>query len=650
MTTPTTAMAAGAGVPGPLKTLPEITEFSKVNDYIRNHSLKTSTHFIFNRTPKGMSKTAFELSHYLYSLNPAYKIEEDAVIDEAWIQRYFERTKALYEVGILTRENYKHIKTLLNHLAYEQALTCRIIRQKKIDASVRESVVGLYEFKNSLNPRIEGKHEREKELNRLKKKQFRISSLAISLVVGLGEGMVAAVFAKGAMMTLFGLGFAATIPIIAIPGFIVNLCLFYGSAVTTMKDLFMGRIYYDENGNYVSPTMRKAINTTLFLSVFSGLCFGALSFQSGTLAWAALLGASAASGGIVALAAIVAVVTTVALTCLYYVCAAKLLKNNTLSKIKDFFKETFTNVYAYDCAKDGGKDWTMWQDLSVFDKGLFYLKKTLGFMLNAVAVSAAIAVSFVFTGASFGMFANQAGGLVISAFKASAYTAKMVGYVTSAIGGILNTVFQVNSVTLFCTMLGKAALAATLLPFSTLGFAGKLIFSPKKTISQVKSTFKSIFNGHNKSNIITKTCRFIYRFILVGCTLINGAAQGMSGDNRTSIHAVSASTAGIVTGSLARDSAIAGMTSASNGANLEACDEVSRGPDSGIVASSKLKEKLDLFEGVFASSREHKVKKSIIGGTFYNVLLSNGGQLGPEKRALMSSDNPFSQAPRAASA
>lgn len=620
--------------------------FTEINPYIRNNATSSIWNSVKGSAPQSFNKIIFDLSYYLHALNTNFQINSSGAINAEWIESVYRRTKELFELGIFTQENFKKIKMYLNRLALEEDLKCSIVRPKKIDSTVDEDEEGIYHFRNNLQ-RAEQKHEVDKINNRTKKSRYKKISLAISAIVGFGEGLVAAKFAAAAMLALFGIGFVPVIFIIGIPGMLVNICLFYGSAVTTMKDLFLGQIYNDENGNKVSPAMRKAINTTLVLSLFSGLCFGALSYQSATIALAALTGLGAASGGIIIAAAAVALVTTVALTCLYYCCTASLLKNNTLGKIKDFFKETFTNIYAYDCVKDGGADWKLWSERSNTDKALFYLKKTAAVIVNAIAVTAATAVAFVFTGASFGMFANQAGGLVISAFKASAHAAKVAGYIISAIGSILNTVFQVNSINTFCMMLGQTALAVTLLPVSVIGFGAKLATDWTNTTQQVKKAFKSTFKGLNWTNFLPKVCRFIYKWTLIACTLVNGAAQGLGGNNSTSIHAVSASTAGLVTGSLARDAGIAGMTSASNGANIEACNEVSAGPTTGIaVSDDKSNAKLDKInelETIYNSNRyTDKAKKDQIGDTFYKLLKKNEGHLSEHQKGLFCTANVFS--------
>lgn len=642
------------------------TLIEQTNAYIRENSASSVWNQAVGSSPKGFNKPLFDLSYYLYSLNPDYQIEsEKEAVDAQFIKEIFERAKSLRDLQVLTEKNFKEIKKLLNRLAHENGLSCRITRPKKLNAKYDEAKNEAYTFNNKLTD-ADWLYEIKKASNRRSKTKYKYSSLFISVVVGIGEGLVAAV--------LCGMKLAMAVPVIGIPAFLVNACLFYGAATTTMKDIFMGRIYYDENGNEVSSAMKKTIKSALSLSFVSGACFGILSYSSAAIALGKLCcGLTAAAAlsatpvGLVIAAVFVAAVTTVALTCLYYRCTAGLLKNNTLGKIAGYFKNTFTNIYTYDCVKDGGNEWADWEALNKLEKFGFYATKTVAVAVNAIAVAAAIGVSFIFTVASFGMFANKAATLVALSFKAGEATAKLASKIIVGVGSVLNTVFQVNSVNTFCTIATKAIATVALLPFAVIGFAIQFAMDRKKTWNKVKQSYQRTFSKENRANLLAKSCRFIFRMVLTGCAIINGIAQGLGGDNDTSIIAVSKATDHVISSNTAKGASVGALTAASNGANLVAVEEVTAGESTGIRPERSRRDRIDTLEKTYQditidSTDEYKklspdqqetlsnkikdamvakARKAKISTTFFEVLEKHGGQLTDQQKNLYCTANAF---------
>lgn len=376
------------------------------------------------------------------------------------------------------------------------------------------------------------------------KKWHNRRSIAISAIVGVGEGLVA-----GALLG------AAIIPsiFVMLAAGAVNYVLLRNAMNITLKDLFMKKtfinergnektvegLYLDENGKEVSPepaTWRNFykhkkfwIKTGLYSCIAAGGSFGILSFASGLSSvgsfflGVASLTVAACPPVLLGLIVITATVTAIGLAGLYYRSIANLVKNKPIQKIKDYFHENL-NFFNYEKAHKYN---------SKLSKAEFYTSRVFNWFFS-VFITTGLALMFA-TG-SFGMFFQKSMGFAHKTAGLSRAWSTGLSVAVVGFGSIVNTIFQVqsiNSAMEWITTTGLKLIGAVIAsPFILLGLIGmgiSALCGHKSSKSRLKGWFDKPFEGKTGARTINNILSGIGYVVLGGCLAANAYAQGCGG-------------------------------------------------------------------------------------------------------------------------
>ena len=357
----------------------------------------------------------------------------------------------------------KAIKQSLNRYARQQQLDCRIevARKQALYKEGEKSLHKVYEFRNKTGHSPEAIKQKAKA--RGWKKWFARVALGIAITVGIGEALVAVVFA--------GLPLVLGALVIGIPAFLVNFYLLKGAASGTLKEVFLGRFFKNQYGEEVSFGKKIAISGASVFVVAAGLCYGVLSFGSALSGLGGLLfGLTAAASvaappvGLIVLAGIVATVTAVAITTLFYVSVADFIKNDRVQQLGRYYSKTGSEIAQH--WKQGKYGHAVgrvcWEGM----KALF-----------VVGLTALVTVC------SFGKFHCKTLSLMTNFFRSPSHAATKIGYVVSALAAPVNSLFAGKSMEACRKMVGSAAQAI------------------KSKVVSVTKRIKTFFFGKKKSTV-----------------------------------------------------------------------------------------------------------------------------------------------------
>ncbi|MDF1760453.1 MAG: hypothetical protein P1U40_07940 [Coxiellaceae bacterium] len=340
----------------------------------------------------------------------------------------------------MSEESGKRIKQSLNRYARQQALACRIElahRQALYNEFGDKSLHKVYEFRNKSGYTAE--ETRQKASARNKKKWFKRIGVGIAITVGIGEALVAVVFA--------GLPLLVGALAIGIPAFLVNYYLLNGAAYSTIKEVFLGRFFKNQYGEEVSRGKKIAITAASAFVVAAGLCYGVLSFGSALSGLGGLmfgLGAAASVAAppvaLIVLAAVVATVTAVAITTLLYVSVADFIKNDRAQQLGRYYQRTGKEIavhwkqgkYAYAVGR------VFWEGC----KALFV-----------------VGLTALVTLCSFGKFHVKTLNIMTGFFRSPSHTANVIGYAVSAMAAPVNSLFAACSMESCRRLIGTVATA-----------------------------------------------------------------------------------------------------------------------------------------------------------------------------------------------
>jgi hypothetical protein len=157
----------------------------------------------------------------------------------------------------------------------------------------------------------------------------------------IGSGMLTTV-AVSSLSFIAGLALPYLIPILAViflAETIVSFYFFKDSVPKTLSNLFVSNIFKN-----LSPTKRILLGIGLFSALGAGLSLGALTFTSGTVAVAAILGVVSLSCPPVgmAIAGILALMGFIAITSRFAEYIVNAIENDIHKQIAAFFKTQFT--------------------------------------------------------------------------------------------------------------------------------------------------------------------------------------------------------------------------------------------------------------------------------------------------------------------
>lgn len=391
------------------------------NDFAKSQALQIE---IGRRYPETPDKHKHKLFEKMNRENLEYFTEEAWKVVRA-NQAYIDENKG------------KQLKQYLNRLARQQGLNSRIEVSKEIfttDENGDKHRHKVYELRQQTGytPEDIGK----KNSVRKRKSVLKKVSLGIAVVVGVGEGLVAAAFFGGPLIiALLAIG---------IPAFAVNYFLFKGSAFNTLKQVFLKRVYVNERGETISTLKKRLIDSTIVCSLAAGICYGVLSLGSalgalGPLVFGITAAASVAAPpvGLLVVAGLVATVTAVAVATLFYVAFADFIKNDRLSQAKNYYKRFWKDITA---RKGSAKDYTLGENC----KYVCTVAAKCAWEFAKVAV--ALAATVLVTVATCGVFYQKTISILTQLPKWSAAVSAKIATVTSALAGVVNAFFMRDSV------------------------------------------------------------------------------------------------------------------------------------------------------------------------------------------------------------
>lgn len=383
---------------------------------------------------------------------------------------------------------------------------CTEFQRLKKQLAQDNAVLSLYDYTNdkeenkkkqkyaAIKTSIEPICDEPARINR-KTVKSRINkfSLAVSLIVGVGEGLIAAVFIMGT------LPFLPALLVIGIPAGICNYFLFRNDSFSVLKEIWFGK-----STDTPRTKIMKAFST--LFSAGAGAAYGFLSFGSATIGIGHLFfGLSAAAAmaappvGLIVIAAIVAVVTAIALTTLYDYMIRKWIDEGII----DDLKKTKNNII--DFFKKPNLENKTWKDLTPAETCKQVAKKAAQLLFLAVVAAACVTISVV----TLGLFSHKAIMIFHKSFGIATAIADKCAVGLSIMGAAVNSLFYSRGVV------------------RALNVVKNVVTAPVKLYNAAKDKWTD-FKKSNTMQKVETIFNGIARFLLFGCVFANSVmGQGL---------------------------------------------------------------------------------------------------------------------------
>ncbi|OGT50201.1 MAG: hypothetical protein A3E82_02285 [Gammaproteobacteria bacterium RIFCSPHIGHO2_12_FULL_38_11] len=445
---------------------------------------------------------------------------------------YFDKSSELYHLRQHARAEFDRLKKLL-------ALDHSILRKFCYLETDKKTGEKKYISKQNYAA-VSGIESVTDEAYRTtrKKQKSRINkfSFAISLIVGVGEGLIAATFLAATWP------FLIAVLAIGIPAALCNFILLRNDSYSVIKEIWFGKS--------TDTPRQKTIKT--IGSIFSGaagLSYGFLSFGSALVTLGHLIfGLSVAAAlatppiTLIVLAAVIAVVTAIAIATLYDFMLRKWADEGFINKlitIKDDFIDFF---------KPDNKHW---HDLSYKEKCEHVASKTLDTVIHTVFFAGALVVAAVLTIATTLLFKHKAVTIFSNTFRLAHVAAEKASLaITIAMGALINSTFYTRSATYMINVVKSAALA---------------ILHPIETARKIAKAFAE-FKMKNKYQQVESAVRANKRLFLFATVVTNSGSQGWGIGTSHAAQAGVHSTANTFTGLNLPNTTVHGLAVASGGA------------------------------------------------------------------------------------
>eukprot|EP01059_Diplonema_ambulator_P006368 TRINITY_DN16105_c0_g1_i1.p1 TRINITY_DN16105_c0_g1~~TRINITY_DN16105_c0_g1_i1.p1 ORF type:complete len:667 (+),score=-143.21 TRINITY_DN16105_c0_g1_i1:166-2001(+) len=374
------------------------------------------------------------------------------------------------------------------------------------------------------------------------KKRIERLALAVSIIVGLGEGLV------GLAFTL-SVGFA--LPLVLVMGTaaaISNFFLFRSACVDILKDLYFGTVLKNKDGSELSKAAKLFTSTMLIFCLGAAGSLGFLALSSGIAAFSLFVTNPIA---VYALAGVVAAVTTVALFSLFAHIVLGWMRNGAFNGLSDWYAQyrknfsesqvlsflqtaqfllrmPFQGLYdamgaAFSHIKQAireAKHAKDYDSLSLAGRTGFWalcaFQAIRRLLCYGTAISAAVLVNIATTGIFFGQFVQLVShwGMALSSAKSLAYS------IVVAAGSPLNIVFYTK---------GSAAFS-------------KILWYPEKIYAYLQNTLTSILSAVSAGNSVFCWHQISSFFsVMAGTALVglNAGTQFLGGYSPAAVTALS---------------------------------------------------------------------------------------------------------------
>lgn len=419
----------------------------------KNNPIRTSLRSRLGRLDSNkMDQDVFNIVNHLANLGLHYelmglinifmressKIKEDANVAKAHrevLQSLLEKLYAIFNAlsvrDDISENDLKTLKKLIHAFAEKNNFDKKLFNLRKLyqqhldDEAVAQKLKDNAQRKYAYIDNLTNEITQKKLSDRTKKKWLNRITIAVTTIVALGEGLVAAVF--------FGWLLIPSILIIGTAGFAVSYFLFKEDCYTTLKEYFVKGIFKDQYGQDISFFKKCAITGTIIFTTAGAAIYSIFAFSSTFVAMTGLLGAASIvfPPAAFALAALVAGTLVVSFSLLFYRIMADFIKNNRIMELGNYLKNTFIKVWEKP---------EKWNEMSTGQKASHYAQVAAGVIFRGAMGALTLGMCTILTVASIGLAYNQA---VAFMKQMPFFTAKAIEYVSKI--GVYALATPINS-------------------------------------------------------------------------------------------------------------------------------------------------------------------------------------------------------------
>ncbi len=353
--------------------------------------------------------------------------------------------------------------------------------------------------------------EQERLARKNKKHALNMISILVSVIVALGQGLVAAVFMTPALPLILAL------LIFGIAAFCCNFFLFRRSSFSVLQDLYFGKIWKKEDGNMLSKKEKSLVAFSLIFSTTAALSVGFLSFGSAISAFKllsiALVGVGANPIGIFAIAGLIAVTTTIALFTIFTHITVSFIRKGGLQKLKHLLPNITRNIIKfYQCDN--------WADLTLAKKIQHIISKAAKTLFHAVFFLLSVAAIIAVNVAAMGVFYHSSATIFCTIFSLGSNLSSALAYAIAGMGTVMEAIFYAEGTMIVINALKKALLEIA-----------KAVMQPARTFNKIKDFFHEITK--NPSRLIATIITLIKQIFLFCCIFTNsyGLGNGPANDS-----------------------------------------------------------------------------------------------------------------------
>lgn len=323
--------------------------------------------------------------------------------------------------------------------------------------------------------------QRKKVKSRLNKFSF-----AVSLIVGLGEGLIGTVFMLGSF------SFLPALLLVGIPAALCNYFLFRNDSFSVMKEICFGK-------SNDSKRIKNMKNISTIFSAGAGIAYGFLSFSSATVGFGHLIFGLTATAAIatppfalIIIASVIAIVTAIAITTLYDYMIRKWINDDMGEKIKQT-KENVINFFKKPCS-----EYDHWSELKLSKKCQCIAKKTVKLLFLTVMLAGCITISVV----TLGLFSHKAFIIFHKSFDLASSISNKLSLALIAVAAATNSLFYSRGVV------------------RALNLVKKVVTSPAKIIHSTVNLVKNFYKQNMHQRVAT-VFSAVKRGILLACVFSN---------------------------------------------------------------------------------------------------------------------------------
>ena len=351
--------------------------------------------------------------------------------------------------------------------------------------------------------------EKQRRKRRREKLVLDVVSFTISVILGVGEGIVAAFLLSAALPIL------PLVIIVGVAAVLGNYYLIRGDSFKILKDFYYGKIWKREDGTKLSKKEIAFVVGSLAFSFGAGCAFGFLSFGSGMIAFTAIfaaIGISTGPIGIMIVAGIIAVVTAGALFFIFTHMTVTWIRTGGPERLKNKILNSRKNFINF-CRPD--TDDPLWYNNSNIFKKAWYIAKKMSIVLGTVLVVAiAVAAVVLVNVATIGQFKNFSVSIFHGTMGLTMGLSNILSYgLIVGLGGVVTSIFY-----------GKGVLTVLDIGVGMAKSTWNAIRHPIRTYKELKADWRSVKS--NPIRLIHGVATLLKRAVVYLCVALNAFGQG----------------------------------------------------------------------------------------------------------------------------